>query len=88
MKVFVVIQKYLDAEQSEHSAIDAIFATREFAQEYVDYEIGAREIEEHEAMEAPTNQTINTKKRVEEGRIIIRKKKYDGNVFLFPNQDK
>lgn len=88
MKIYVVVSPYLDAEGGEHFQIDAVFLTKDLAQEYVDFEIGCHLIEEHDALEALPQSTANTKKKVEDGAIKIIKTKSEGNIFRFANQDK
>ena len=87
MKVFIVMHTYDDNEGGDHSYIEHVFATRELAQDYVDHELGAFEIEEYEVLTEPTKQTLLTKQQIQEGSLKIRKG-MGGNSFVFSSQPK
>lgn len=86
MTIFLVLKPYDDADGNEHTFVEAAFATKELAQEYIDHEIGDLRIEAIELRNSPAESTLRTKQKVAEGRIEIRRRKGDGNIFLFPSR--
>lgn len=76
MKVYCVFKpEYNSYSDSEEQTLEAIFTTKELAQEFADFEIGQWEIEEWDLKDSPLPSTLRTQEKVKEGKIIITKDK-------------